>query len=504
MVRTSLGALQIKMGKENLEKAVEAGRNYQANDSVEMESEEKRYLELSRQKIAEGNYEEAQKLMEELSLRRTNYINRRTKINLADKEKQATIEEYRRKQEEIESITKKIESLAMNKKDDKAGAASQGEDEIKRLETEKNNKRRELQVYLTGLKKTHPDIAALLGAKPIELATIQEQLSEDTAILQYLMLPDKLVVFVIKRSGIDTIETPIKKAVLKDKVESLRKAICAKTEGKDSKRIKPLSKELHDMLIKPLEETQKLKGIHVIGIAPNGFLHQLPFGVLMNSLDRDLIDRYILFYINSTSLLGVALDRGRQKTKGENTLLALSNPDGSLPSADIEVTDIAKLFSRKQIYSRNEAKKSVIQADKKDYSILHFSTHGIFDPIDSTKSHLIMADSDLTIEDIWGLPLKGINLTVLSACETGIGEVLSGDDVVSLENAFIYAGSPTVIATLWKVADQSTAELMSLFYQNLFKGKTKAEALTEAQRKLKEKYDHPFFWAAFTLRGDWR
>lgn len=79
---------------------------------------------------------------------------------------------------------------------------------------------------------------------------------------------------------------------------------------------------------------------------------------------------------------------------------------------------------------------------------------------------------------------------------------------MSLENAFIYAGSPTVVATLWEVDDKSTAELMQLFYRNNLKeGMKKTEALTEAQRqliKVKEQYKHPFFWAGFTLRGDWR
>ncbi len=502
MVQTNLGALQIKTGKENLEKAVEGGRNFQASDSVEMENEEKRYMELARQKIAEGNYEESQKLLEELNLRRTNYINRKMKISLADTEKQGQINEFRKKQEEIESIGKRIEALGKDKKG--AGESSQAEDEIKRLEKERNDKRRELQVYLTNLKKTHPDLAALMGAKPLELITLQEQLPEDTAILQYLMLPDKLIVFVIRSKGIDIVETQIKRSELKERVEALRKAIYAKAEGENSRMIKPLSRELYGMLISPIEEGGKLKGVKVIGIAPNSFLHQLPFGVLIDPEAKYLVDRYTLFYMNSTSILGVAMERSRQKVSGENIFLAISNPDGSLNYADMEVADISKLFGKKTIYSKKEAKKDVIQNKQKDYSILHLSTHGIFDPIDSTRSYLLMADGKLTIEEIWGLPLKGTTLTVLSACETGVGEVLSGDDVVSLENAFIFAGSPTVIATLWNVADQSTAELMSFFYQNLLKGKTKAEALTEAQRQLRERYDHPFFWSAFTLRGDWR
>jgi CHAT domain-containing protein len=200
----------------------------------------------------------------------------------------------------------------------------------------------------------------------------------------------------------------------------------------------------------------------------------------------------------------VASEREKDSGKEKNTLLAISNPDGTLKYADREAENISKLFDDKKLYSQKEAKKSVIQNKDTHYSILHLSTHGNFDAIDSTKSHLVMADSDMTVEEIWGLPLKGTSLTVLSACETGMGEVMSGDDVVSLENAFIYAGSPSVVATLWKVDDKSTAELMQLFYQNILKGMTKSEALTEAQRKLKETYKHPFFWSAFTLRGDWR
>ena len=216
------------------------------------------------------------------------------------------------------------------------------------------------------------------------------------------------------------------------------------------------------------------------------------------------MERYDLFYINSTSMLWVALDRAKQKKEEPPAIIAFSNPDNSLRYADIEVDNITGLFGAKKIYRHEEAKKETMKNTRPENSVLHLSTHAVFNPADSTKSFLMMADSNLTVEDIWGLPLKGTILTTLSACETGIGEILSGDDVVSLENAFIFAGSPAVISSLWKVEDKSTAELMRLFYENLLKGKTKAEALTEAQRQMKDKYKNPFYWAAFTLRGDWR
>ncbi len=127
----------------------------------------------------------------------------------------------------------------------------------------------------------------------------------------------------------------------------------------------------------------------------------------------------------------------------------------------------------------------------------------------------VMADGKLTIEDIWGLPLNGTSLATLSACDTGMGEILSGDDIVSLENAFIYAGTPSVVSTLWPVADDSTAKLMEHFYSNMSQGKGKADALRVAQlamirlgkttgRRQPVTWSHPYFWAPFMLRGEWR
>jgi HEAT repeat protein/CHAT domain-containing protein len=497
MVQTNLGNLQIKQGKENLEKAVEEGRNYQASDSVTMDNEEIRYTALSKQMIAEGNYEEAQKLLEELNLRRTNYLNRRIDISLADSTKQEFVDEYKKRQNEIESLTRQISEKAGGQKD-------------KELEQQILDKQRELQVYLNGLKKSHPDLAALLGAKPIELKTVQERLPVEVAVLQYLILPDKVIVFVIKNSGIEIVEIPVKKEDLEDAEKQFTAGIRARIGDFKSEAFRSMAIKLNDILIKPIEDSGKLKGITIVGISPNGFLHYVPFGALISSDKEEgtqyLIDRYSLFSINSTSILAVAMDRAEQKTGGR-TLLAFGNPDGTLKDSEEEVEGIAKLFDKAEVYNKpGNSKKEIIMQRKGKETFIHLSTHGYFDTLDSSKSYLVMSDGKLTVEDIWGLPLKGMALTTLSACETGLGEILSGDDVVSLENAFIYAGSPSVVSTLWEVDEESTAELMLLFYQDIQKGMTKVSALTDAQRQLRasENYAHPYFWAAFTLRGDWR
>jgi CHAT domain-containing protein len=104
------------------------------------------------------------------------------------------------------------------------------------------------------------------------------------------------------------------------------------------------------------------------------------------------------------------------------------------------------------------------------------------------------------------MDLRNANLVTLSACDTALSKIQGGDDLVGLSRGFIYAGTPSLLATLWKVDDRSTAVLMERFYTNWIKGMSKAEALREAQLSLKAmpQYKHPFYWAPFVLIGDWK
>jgi CHAT domain-containing protein len=102
--------------------------------------------------------------------------------------------------------------------------------------------------------------------------------------------------------------------------------------------------------------------------------------------------------------------------------------------------------------------------------------------------------------------LKNANLVTLSACETALSKIQGGDDLVGLSRGFIYAGTPSLLATLWEVDDQSTSILMEHFYKNWLKGMSKSVALRQAQITLKQipQYSHPSFWAPFVMIGDWR
>jgi len=111
-------------------------------------------------------------------------------------------------------------------------------------------------------------------------------------------------------------------------------------------------------------------------------------------------------------------------------------------------------------------------------------------------------DGILTAEDVTGLDLLATELVVLSACETGLGEVRRGEGVFGLRRAFALAGARTLVMSLWKVPDRQTQELMEDMYGRLRSGTPRAEALREAQLAMSEQYPHPFFWGAFICQGE--
>jgi CHAT domain-containing protein len=111
-------------------------------------------------------------------------------------------------------------------------------------------------------------------------------------------------------------------------------------------------------------------------------------------------------------------------------------------------------------------------------------------------------DGLLTAEDVTGLDLLATELVVLSACETGLGQVHIGEGVFGLRRAFVLAGAKTLVMSVWKVPDEPTRELMEDFYRRLLAGEGRAEALRQAQLALKAKYPEPFYWGAFICQGD--
>jgi CHAT domain-containing protein len=150
----------------------------------------------------------------------------------------------------------------------------------------------------------------------------------------------------------------------------------------------------------------------------------------------------------------------------------------------------------------------------RQYRIVHFATHGLMNGVHPELSGLALSavnergeaqDALLQVHDILGLPLKA-NLVVLSACETALGREIRGEGIIGLTRAFMYAGVPRVVSTLWSVDDRATAELMQQFYAGVLReGLTPAAALRAAQLRLaaNPRWSAPYYWAGFILQGDW-
>ena len=149
------------------------------------------------------------------------------------------------------------------------------------------------------------------------------------------------------------------------------------------------------------------------------------------------------------------------------------------------------------------------------YRIIHLATHGVFNGEDPTDSGIILSLVDakgtpingfLRLNEIFNLNLPA-ELVVLSACETGLGKEIKGEGLVGLTRGFMYAGTPRVLVSLWKVDDKATAEMMTRFYQLILEKKlTPAQALREAQLQMQNEteWKSPYYWSAFILQGEWR
>jgi len=175
-----------------------------------------------------------------------------------------------------------------------------------------------------------------------------------------------------------------------------------------------------------------------------------------------------------------------------------------------EVELIKKLLPESDVFTGKEATKSLLIEQASRYQLLHLATHGKSDTDLGDYSFLAFTDNLaaektaalLYAKDIYNLSINA-DLVVLSACETGTGELAHGEGIVSLARAFFYAGASSVVTTLWSINDASTKNIISSFYQNLHKGLSKGAALRKAKLQYIEKADdpNPFFWAAFILTG---
>jgi CHAT domain-containing protein len=188
----------------------------------------------------------------------------------------------------------------------------------------------------------------------------------------------------------------------------------------------------------------------------------------------------------------------------------------SLQGTKEEAKAIEEILGKKSVveYQSDQATKANLVAVEQP-NILHIATHGFFIndntiPNPMLKSGIALAGANnsaikgenegiVTALKLSGLKLRGTDLVVLSACETGVVDINSTDSVSGLSKAFIQAGAKDIVMSLWSVSDEKTKDLMSLFYRKIKENKPYSEALRDAKLKMIEQ--HPFYWAGFVVSG---
>jgi len=404
-------------------------------------------------------------------------------------------------------------------------------------------------------------------SQPVTLAAVQAALPNDCALVEFVVYtpqepqpwkskPARYLAYVLAAQGepkwVDLGEAaPIDRAI-----DAWRNTLVSEKDKNGIlkfKDAKPLARELDELVMRPVRgltgKTQRLL------ISPDGLLNLIPFAALVDESGEYLVSKYLISYLTS----GRDLMRLQISQQSKSDTLVVAEPvfgriDPArisfqpLPATRDEAMEIKKMLPKASVLLREQATEAALKQAKAP-RILHVATHGFFisdqkealpagtrgifgedllrrsdlqlsnwaakikDPL--LRSGLALAganqgksgddDGLLTALEAAGLDLWGTKLVVLSACDTGVGEVRNGEGVQGLRRALVLAGSESQVMTLWPVSDVATRDLMIPYYRALRQGEGRGEALRQIQLQMLRSKDrrHPFYWAAFIQSGEW-
>ena len=342
-------------------------------------------------------------------------------------------------------------------------------------------------------------------AVALDAATLQAMLKPDEVVVAYHALPDRLVAWVLSSEGVReaTLPVAVKRADLARLVDAYRDALINLKPATD------VGDKIGTLLLAPLDIPA---GKRII-IVPHGPLHYLPFQALR--LDGQyLIERNPISIAPSISIAARLAERTPTVAA---QLVAFGNPTinpdvaDPLPGAEREVHALSQQFPGATLFFKEQANKTNFQGSAPTARLLHVAAHAVADTLDPLHSKVLLADENgqpnyLEAKDVMGMDLKGTALIALSACESGLGRVEDGDEVLGFTRSFLSAGTSTLLASLWPVSDAATETLMTTLYDDLAKGEQVQDAMRDAQRAVLANPEtaHPFFWAPFNLIGNWR
>ena len=390
-----------------------------------------------------------------------------------------------------------------------AGSDALQAQQIRRLWERIQELRSRYAEHLVKVRAADPELSALYQVEPLGEEEIRRLIPEKGAMLVYHLHRDRLTIWLVTRESVRLQRVQVGEAALGEEISLLRRSLSRQLTITENAR------HLYDLLIKPFAEEIGRSG-HLI-ILPHGALHYLPFAVLQDEEKRYLGLEHTLSVAASASVLGHCLVKGEQyagRERRQMGVLAFGNPDlgdsrYDLAFSEREVKSLKRYYPSVTVFTGAGASESRLRAETPSPPLLLFSCHGEFDESNPLLSALLLApdgksDGRLETHEIFGLRMEAF-LVAMSACETGVGALRSGDEVIGLTRAFTFAGAAAQLSSLWKVDDLATAVLIKRFFRYLAEGDSRPEALRKAQKLvLAEINPYPAFWAAFQISGDYR
>lgn len=473
---------QKKIAEEMLRKAVEVIENGRSSIQTEagrigfVGDKQRAYAELIELLLADGRVSEAFAYVERAKARAL--------VDLLASQKNMT--ERGGQSDSVKAVLAKLD-----KAENDLTVVAQAEDR-----EEKSKTRSVVLALKKDLQEKAPRLAALVTVTTPSSGEIQRNVRDGETLLEYYYTGRDWYVFVLTNKNVAALK--LLAPDLEKNVNALRKSITNKNLPDFHQISRTLYSQLFAAAAPSLKTTQLI-------IVPHGVLHYLPFAALNDGAEY-LVDRFTMRMLPSASVLGLFNERAQNERSG---VLILGNPKLGDPKFDLKFAEdealaVGEIVPKSNILLRGDASKSNLQKLGGGYSIIHLAAHGVFDLDNPLNSALLLApdadnDGRLRVGDLYDLFLNA-DLVTLSACETALGKVATGDDVVGFTRGFLFAGARSLVSSLWQVDDKATRDLMVDFYANLSK-MTKDEALRQAQIKIRRQHPHPFFWAAFLLTG---
>lgn len=348
----------------------------------------------------------------------------------------------------------------------------------------------------------HRRESAFTSVSLFDVRKLQQQLSENEALVEYTALGDELIAFIVKRERVHVVRNLASLAGLDQQLNAMRSQIDTLRFGAPTMRkylptltekIKVYLQKLHTALIAPLE--QIIEDCKLI-IVPYARLHYLPFHALHDG-DKYLIERCEVSYAPSAAIFLQCLRRGEHRL---DRALLMGISDEQAPRIADEIQAIKSVFRNVTTLVEDAASATALRERSAGVDVVHLACHGQFRSDNPLFSALKLADGWFTVRDAYSLKLENA-LVTLSGCETGVNAVAPGDELIGLARGFFAAGARSVLLSLWMVDDEATNQLMIDFYEETRTGASLSASLRAAQLKMLQKNPHPFFWSPFVLVG---